>query len=96
MKLKIVPFHVGTPSRTGVERGKLKIEVFQQILPRLRVSEWLSSMAAVVSTSSLITKVFSPQSEWNDKEEFLDVIYWGRQVPLRDCFTWSYLSVSLS
>ena len=37
---------------------------------------------AAVSTSSLITKVFSPQSEWNDKEEFLDVIYWGRQVPL--------------
>merc|ERR1711974_224317 len=27
-----------------------------------------------------ITKVFSPQSEWNDKEEFLDVIYWGRQI----------------
>ena len=41
---------------------------------------------AAVSTSSLITKVFSPQSEWNDKEEFLDVIYWGRQVPARDCF----------
>ena len=39
-----------------------------------------------MSTSSLITKVFSPQSEWNDKEEFLDVIYWGRQVPARACF----------
>jgi len=35
---------------------------------------------AAASTSSLISKVFSPQSEWNDKEEFLDVIYWGRQI----------------
>ena len=80
-KLKIASCgHILKDSRTGVERGKLKMKVFKQT-PLLRVSEWLRM--AAVSTSSLITKVFSPQSEWNDKEEFLDVIYWGRQVPFK-------------
>ena len=32
------------------------------------VNDWCRM--AAVSTSSLITKVFSPQSEWNDKEEW--------------------------
>ena len=27
-----------------------------------------------------VNKVFTPNSEWPEKEEFLDVIYWSRQI----------------
>ena len=33
-----------------------------------------------MSLAASISRAFTPQSEWPDKEEFLDVIYWGRQV----------------
>ncbi|KPJ02128.1 PREDICTED: uncharacterized protein C20orf24 homolog [Papilio xuthus] len=31
-------------------------------------------------TESLWTKAFTSNTEWSDKEEFLDVIYWMRQA----------------
>jgi len=32
------------------------------------------------SISSTIAKAISAKSEWSDKDEFLDVIYWFRQI----------------
>jgi len=32
------------------------------------------------SISSTIAKALSAKSEWSDKDEFLDVIYWFRQI----------------
>ena len=32
------------------------------------------------SISTTITKALASQSSWPDKEEFLDVIYWLRQI----------------
>ncbi|GFR65084.1 rab5 interacting protein [Elysia marginata] len=32
------------------------------------------------STHSLFTKAIQPEYQWNDKDEFLDVIYWMRQI----------------
>jgi len=31
-------------------------------------------------SASVIQRAFTSGSEWPDKEEFLDVIYWGRQI----------------
>ncbi|XP_013134514.1 PREDICTED: uncharacterized protein C20orf24 homolog [Papilio polytes] len=31
-------------------------------------------------TESLWTRAFTADTEWSDKEEFLDVIYWMRQI----------------
>lgn len=33
-----------------------------------------------MSVTSTINKVFTFQADWPDKEEFLDVIYWSRQI----------------
>jgi hypothetical protein len=33
-----------------------------------------------MSTIELVKKVFTQQADWPDKEQFLDVIYWGRQI----------------
>ena len=33
-----------------------------------------------MSVMTTINKVFTPNSEWPEKEEFLDVIYWSRQI----------------
>ncbi|KAL5021985.1 hypothetical protein ScPMuIL_001140 [Solemya velum] len=30
--------------------------------------------------TSLLSKAFTPESNWTDKDEFLDVIYWFRQI----------------
>jgi len=38
------------------------------------------SVPSATSFSSTLSKAFSAQSSWPDKEEFLDVIYWIRQV----------------
>ena len=35
-----------------------------------------------MASMELVTRMVTPQSSWPDKEEFLDVIYWGRQVGL--------------
>ncbi|KAK7019404.1 hypothetical protein SK128_021864 [Halocaridina rubra] len=32
------------------------------------------------NVSSVLTRAFTSNSQWPDKDEFLDVIYWGRQV----------------
>lgn len=32
------------------------------------------------STQSLFSKATQPEYQWNDKDEFLDVIYWMRQI----------------
>ncbi|BES97547.1 unnamed protein product [Nesidiocoris tenuis] len=32
------------------------------------------------SVPSVWSRAFTSNSKWDDKEEFLDVIYWGRQV----------------
>uniref|UniRef100_V5HBU9 Putative rab5-interacting protein n=1 Tax=Ixodes ricinus TaxID=34613 RepID=V5HBU9_IXORI len=32
------------------------------------------------SLSSVWTRAFTPSSEWPDKDEFLDVLYWSRQI----------------
>lgn len=39
-----------------------------------------SETASKKSTFSLMKKAFRSNEEWPDKEEFLDVIYWMRQV----------------
>ena len=41
-----------------------------------------------MSIVSIAAKVFQPQAEWLDKEEFLDVIYWGRQVGRSSSHIW--------
>jgi len=33
-----------------------------------------------MASMELVSRMVTPQSAWPDKEEFLDVIYWGRQV----------------
>ena len=33
-----------------------------------------------MSAMATINKVFTPNSDWPEKEEFLDVIYWSRQI----------------
>jgi len=33
-----------------------------------------------MSTIDVVKKVFTQGSDWQDKEQFLDVIYWGRQI----------------
>ena len=33
-----------------------------------------------MSVMGTINKVYTPNSEWPEKEEFLDVIYWSRQI----------------
>ena len=33
-----------------------------------------------MSTVDLVKKVFTQGADWPDKEQFLDVIYWGRQI----------------
>ena len=33
-----------------------------------------------MSVMSSVSKVFTYQADWSDKEEFLDVIYWSRQI----------------
>ena len=41
----------------------------------------------MASLAASISRAFTPQSEWPDKEEFLDVIYWGRQVGRLNFYT---------
>ena len=36
-----------------------------------------------MSVMSSVHKVFTYHADWPEKEEFLDVIYWGRQVPFK-------------
>ena len=33
-----------------------------------------------MSVMTTLNKVFTPNSDWSEKEEFLDVIYWSRQI----------------
>ena len=33
-----------------------------------------------MSVMATINKVFTYQADWSEKEEFLDVIYWSRQI----------------
>ena len=40
----------------------------------------LSTSASTTSISATISKALTAKSDWPDKEEFLDVIYWARQV----------------
>ncbi|GFO07060.1 hypothetical protein PoB_003356500 [Plakobranchus ocellatus] len=32
------------------------------------------------STQSLLSKAIQPEYQWTDKDEFLDVVYWMRQI----------------
>ncbi|XP_049860903.1 respirasome Complex Assembly Factor 1 [Schistocerca gregaria] len=48
-------------------------------MSKARVHE-KNGTAAVKQTDSVWVRAFTSNSEWPDKEEFLDVIYWGRQA----------------
>ena len=36
--------------------------------------------ASCSSSATILSRAFKAGSEWPDKEEFLDVIYWARQI----------------
>ena len=45
-----------------------------------KMSEVNDIFRGTMSVMSSVSKVFTYQADWSDKEEFLDVIYWSRQI----------------
>ncbi|GAB1599097.1 uncharacterized protein RAB5IF homolog [Argonauta hians] len=42
--------------------------------------ETIKSTDSEITFRSTLSKIFTPEATWPDKDEFLDVIYWMRQI----------------
>ena len=67
-----------TPEDIREASISLSESVRQKPIPKARSIENLADVSS--SKLSILNRAFTARSSWPDKEEFLDVVYWIRQV----------------